>query len=229
VPSVAKRGRLPIELDDVFRRALAKRPEDRYGTCAEFVAALRGALDAAAGDTHTYAVAPPAVPVRTYARVGRGPLLAAALGAALVVAFLLGVALSGGTAPASRTDASARRSARHTAADPHVLNDRAWSLMQQGRYSAALPLLRRAVSGLRGTGPGDPAEGYANYNLGFTLLQLGSCAKAHGYLQRAQSLEPQRTEVADALAGVQRCLAPAPAPKEHEKHKPKKEHYKARH
>jgi Tfp pilus assembly protein PilF len=114
---------------------------------------------------------------------------------------------------------------RHTA-DPHVLNDHAWALMQQGRYSDALPLAKRAVIGLRGAGPADPAEGYANYNLGLTLLQLGSCAKARVYLQRAQRLEPQRPEVADALAGVERCLAPAPAKKEH---KPKKEHDKARH
>ncbi|KXO90348.1 hypothetical protein AXK56_09605 [Tsukamurella pulmonis] len=37
---------LPGHLDAVFRKALAKRPEDRYATCAEFVAGLRGELPA---------------------------------------------------------------------------------------------------------------------------------------------------------------------------------------
>ena len=82
--------------------------------------------------------------------------------------------------------------------------------MQQGRYSAALPLLRRAVRGLRGAGPADPVEGFANYNLGFTLLQLGSCSDARTYLERARGLEPQRSEVDNALAAVDQCLAPAP-------------------
>ncbi|GAB3130368.1 hypothetical protein GCM10027289_14770 [Tsukamurella serpentis] len=35
---------LPAHLDPVFRKALAKRPEDRYSSCAEFVAGLRGEL-----------------------------------------------------------------------------------------------------------------------------------------------------------------------------------------
>ena len=38
----ARNPSLPGHLDAVFRKALAKRPEDRYATCAEFVAGLRG-------------------------------------------------------------------------------------------------------------------------------------------------------------------------------------------
>lgn len=38
----ARNASLPGHLDAVFRKALAKRPEDRYATCAEFVAGLRG-------------------------------------------------------------------------------------------------------------------------------------------------------------------------------------------
>lgn len=38
----ARNPALPGHLDAVFRKALAKRPEDRYASCAEFVAGLRG-------------------------------------------------------------------------------------------------------------------------------------------------------------------------------------------
>ncbi len=42
-PKITSRNpSLPGHLDAVFRKALAKRPEDRYATCAEFVAGLRG-------------------------------------------------------------------------------------------------------------------------------------------------------------------------------------------
>ena len=38
------RPELPPEIDDVFRRVLAKRPEERYGSCREFVDAARMAM-----------------------------------------------------------------------------------------------------------------------------------------------------------------------------------------
>ena len=74
--------------------------------------------------------------------------------------------------------------------------------MQQGRYSEALPILEQAVPALRGAGPSDLAEGYVNYNLGYTLLQLGRCDEAKPYLDRAKTLEPDRTEVDAALEAV---------------------------
>jgi len=212
VPPVPRRSGLPATVDVVFERALAKRPEDRYDTCAEFVAALRAALDDDAGDTRVLAAAPT---TRPRGRTPRWPLLAAALGAVLVVAVLLGVALAGGGGkpkPVRHTQAPApkRPTVTHPAVpapvDPHALNDNAWSLMKQGRYSEALPLLRRAVRGLRGVGPADPAEGYANYNLGYTLLQLGGCAEAQTYLEKAQQLEPDRHEVHKALDDAHHCL-----------------------
>ena len=229
VPSVAQRGDLPANLDDVFRRALAKRPEDRYGTGAEFVAAMRAAFDAAAGGTRRHAVTPVAEPARSRQRPPRWPLLAAALGAALVVAVLVGVALSGTSPPPARRAQSSPPPTANQAADPHALNDRAWSLMQQGRYSTALPWLQRAVRGLHGTGPADPTEGFANYNLGYTLLQLDRCSEAMPYLEHARALEPQRTEVDSALAATRQCLDPAPPPKQHEKHEDKKGHHKGPH
>jgi hypothetical protein len=43
MPSVL-RPELPPQIDDVFRRVLAKRPDERYGSCREFVDAARVAL-----------------------------------------------------------------------------------------------------------------------------------------------------------------------------------------
>jgi len=82
--------------------------------------------------------------------------------------------------------------------------------MQQGRYSEALPLLQRAVEGLQGTGPADLAEGYANYNLGVTLVQLGECSEGQTYLERAKQLEPDRKEVDKALKDADHCLKGKP-------------------
>jgi TolA-binding protein len=104
------------------------------------------------------------------------------------------------------------------AAGPHTLNDQAWRLMQQGRYSEAEPLLEKAVAGLAGVGPADPAEGYANYNLGYTLVQLGRCSEGQTYLERAQTLEPDRKEVHKALDEAKHCVD------EQTKGKPKKPH-----
>ena len=71
--------------------------------------------------------------------------------------------------------------------------------MRQGDYAGALPLLQQAVQKLAGTGPRDLYEGYANYNLGYTLYKLGHCRQAVPYLQRAQQLEPDRKEPGQVL------------------------------
>jgi hypothetical protein len=77
--------------------------------------------------------------------------------------------------------------------------------MQGGNYNGALPLLQQAVRKLAGTGPADPYEGYANYNLGYTLWRLGRCSEAVTYLRRAEQLEPQRSEPTDIRRRAERC------------------------
>ena len=76
--------------------------------------------------------------------------------------------------------------------------------MQRGDYAAALRPLRQAVSLLRGAGPADPYEAYADYNLGYTLLQLGRCHAAIPPLQRASHLESSPL-VGRALAQASAC------------------------
>src|SRR5438874_3704229 len=57
-----------------------------------------------------------------------------------------------------------------------ALNEAGYSKMQAGDYVGALPLLQQAVAKLSGVGY--PNEAYANYNLGYTLLQLRRCDAA---------------------------------------------------
>jgi Flp pilus assembly protein TadD len=77
--------------------------------------------------------------------------------------------------------------------------------MKRGDWSSAVPLLQSAVRGLAGTGPADPYEAYANYNLGYTLVKLGRCSAALPFLHRADHLEPGNSDVHAALAAAGRC------------------------
>ena len=87
----------------------------------------------------------------------------------------------------------------------HSLNDQGYSRIQSGDYAGAVPLLQSAVQKLSGSGPTDPYEGYANYNLGSALYRLGRCSEAVPYLQRAEQLEPQRSEPHAIRQRAQRC------------------------
>ena len=96
VPSVCDTSDLPCELDPVFQRALAKTPDERYASCAEFVAALRAAVADAAGATRQITPVAAAAPPRTYPPPPRSSpwpalallLLAGAVGGVLAAYFL---------------------------------------------------------------------------------------------------------------------------------------------
>jgi eukaryotic-like serine/threonine-protein kinase len=240
VPSVCDLSDLPCELDPVFRKALAKDPRDRYESCAEFVAALRGSLADAAGATR--ALTPVAAPPPSYAPTARrrsaAPLLAlllllAVAGGGLAAYFLTRDNGKSGTAPPPQpkvttvlrtvTQATGQTTtvvqqvtttpqAATTAAAPapagssgHALNDAGYKRMQAGDYGGAVPLLQQAVRALSGTGPRDPYEAFANYNLGYSLLKLGRCTEAAPYLRTAARLEPWRHEPKDALKQARSC------------------------
>jgi predicted Ser/Thr protein kinase/tetratricopeptide (TPR) repeat protein len=228
IPAVSERGDLPPELDEVFRKALAKRPEDRYRSAAEFVAALRQAFDDAAGQTRALEAVAPTVPlVRSSRPMPLWPLILGGLVLAGIAGVILAAVLSrddskkpapavvktvtaqGTTIRQTVTTAAPTTAPTATAAAPsadgHSLNDRGFALMQSGDFQGALPLLQQAVQKLQGTGPGDPYEGYANYNLGYTLLQLGECDAAVTALQRADQLEPHNKQVRNALKRTKHC------------------------
>jgi tetratricopeptide (TPR) repeat protein len=214
----------PSELDPVFEKALAKNPDDRYGSCAEFVASLRHALEDAAGATRI--VAPP--PARYQPRRTRRGRLLPLLG--LLALFAIGGGIAAATlgrgtdkptalppvsvktvtqqgttvqqtvtvsAPPPTTSAPASSSG-------DALNAQAYELMKRGDFAGALPLLQQAVQALQGQND-DINTGYANFNLGVTLVQLGRCAEAVPYLETAKHLEPGRHEVHDAQKLAQKC------------------------
>jgi eukaryotic-like serine/threonine-protein kinase len=124
VPSVREYAPdLPwADLDAVFRRALAKNPAARYGSCLELVHDLRAAL--ARGETRTQVLAPAPAPVTATtarapapppppARRGRGPsaralALIGLLIAALVAGAALAAALAGGDGEQSGSRVSVR-------------------------------------------------------------------------------------------------------------------------
>jgi TolA-binding protein len=89
-------------------------------------------------------------------------------------------------------------------ASAHQLNDQGYALINRREYAQAVPLLRRAVARLRGAGPADPYEAYANYNLGYALLQLGQCRAAISPLTTANHLESARS-VDAALTRARHC------------------------
>ena len=234
IPAVSSVSDLPQEVDEVFRKALAKRPEDRYASAAEFVGALRHALDAAAGTTRSLGAVMPAPPTTATQAVHvrsapLWPLLLGGLAVAAVAGVILAVTLSSGgskepaaplvktvtapgttirrtvAAPAATTAPPTTTAAAAPSGDGHSSNDKGYALMQQGDFAGALPYLQRAVQQLQGVGPGDPYEGYANYNLGYTLLQLGRCDEARTYLERADQLEPHNKDVRRALKAADHC------------------------
>jgi hypothetical protein len=235
VPSIVARCKnLPYEVDGVFQRALAKDPEARYPSAADFVAALRDALAQAAGTTGR--IVPIGQPSGWGARRAAvvAALLLIAAGAGAVIAALVSgdhktaqqqVVTRRVTGPAGQVTTvheTITRQQTVTAPAPppppppappapvggsggHSLNDQGYRLIQQGNYAGALPLLQQAVQKLSGTGPGDPYEGYANYNLGYALYRSGRCSEAVPYFQRAIQLEPDRSEPRAYLSRAQRC------------------------
>jgi eukaryotic-like serine/threonine-protein kinase len=151
------------------------------------LAALGGVIAATvlANGSHNRRAAPPAVRTIVRTVTGRGQTLTTTVTTPTSVPATSIPA----TTPASGSGSS--------------LNDAGYAKMRAGDYQGALQLLQSAVRELNRAGY--PDEAYANYNLGFTLLQLGRCGEAVGPLTKAQQLEPQRPEPGQALARATAC------------------------
>ena len=70
--------------------------------------------------------------------------------------------------------------------DARTLNDAGFALVQAHQYARALPFLQKAV---RNAPVGSLTRGYATFNLGYTLLNLGRCQASLTSLQRALQIE----------------------------------------
>jgi tRNA A-37 threonylcarbamoyl transferase component Bud32 len=214
--------RLPQAVDTVLSRALAKRPEQRYDTCADFVADLRNAFSAAEQET---VISPFAAPARRRRRRAVVPIIAggtavALAGAALAFALTRGdgeprivtreVARTVPGTPVTVTEETTVTQEAPTSApsalpppppppppadgrSPEELNDAGFELMRAEDYDAALPLLEQSVAGLRGSGT--TYEAYASYNLAFTRLALGRCDGVVELLDRSAQVQGERGEI----------------------------------
>jgi serine/threonine protein kinase len=208
IPALSEEGDFPSEVDAVFRRALAKEPAERYRTAGDFVSHLRAALHGSPAPTQVLAVI----------RERRRWPIPALVGGALIALALTGAGLAAvltqddepsanevtitRTAPGTTIKETVTEEATTTTAtpppppppplpppsggNPVELTDRATALMRDGRYEEALRLARQALSQLEGSG--ETYEGYANYNVGRSLVELGRCEEALPYLDRREQL-----------------------------------------
>jgi tetratricopeptide (TPR) repeat protein len=205
IPSVSASSGLPAELDPVFERALAKEPSQRFASAADFVAALREALSAAAGSTRL--LAPAGAPRRAFPVV---PLVAALLGAAALAGLGVAAILARddeNTTPSVVTRTLPGTTVQQTvttapepppappppAADGVALTDEATRLLRERDYAGAERVARQAVAALAGSG--ELYEAYAEYDLGAALAGLGRCDEALEHLDRSEQLQGERKEI----------------------------------
>jgi hypothetical protein len=112
---------------------------------------------------------------------------------------------SASTEPAT-TEAATTETVVEPADDGIALNNEGFALMQAGRYASALPVLRRAVVALNGSGV--VTEAYASYNLAFSRFAVGRCDGISGLLDRSERIQGKRAEIDELRREWERrCLA----------------------
>ena len=218
VPSASQRARnIPPQVDAVLRRALAKRPEDRYGSCTEFVSELRAAYSSSAGTTRII------VPTPTRPRRASRPLAVALLPlavAGVAAAFLATHSGHDAAQPAQRVTitehgttvretvtaqappATVTQPGRPPPPPPPAptgnpataLAQQGYRRLQAGDATGARPLLERAALQLRGTGSLE--EAYNDYNLAVALARTDGCTtRVLQLLDTSEAIQGHRSEI----------------------------------
>jgi hypothetical protein len=232
-PSEQRPG-LPPAIDPVFARALAIPPERRQESATAFSGELQAAM--ARGATATAPVEPEVRSDPRRAGVLAG-VAAIVIVAAAVAAAAAGVFGSGGdgrpsepaAAQAPATTAEVRtvtepgpattvvRTAPAPAAAPaktpkapsfekaQRMTDDAWKEITRGRPDKAVRLMERAVPVLAGSG--DRYEGYAYYNLGRGLLDLGECQEAIPHLEASLAQPGSQAQLSERAEMLDRARA----------------------
>jgi eukaryotic-like serine/threonine-protein kinase len=226
VPPASERGvGLSRDVDDVFERALAKDPRDRYRTAGDFVDALAVAL--AGRQTEPTRVLAPPVPVerteprrRSRAWIPLLLLLAAAgIGAALLAAAVTGNDDTTPTQPKAKritiTQTTQGQTVRQTVTvqpPPPTPPPTPTPTPAVGSIGEARALTDDATRALRAgqyaqaaslaeraltrlRGSGDIYEAYAYYDAGAAYAALGQCDKALDYLDRSEAIQGKRKEI----------------------------------
>jgi serine/threonine protein kinase/DNA-binding beta-propeller fold protein YncE len=115
-PVTSRRPDLPVELDDVFAKALAKPVENRYLSCTDFAEALRAALGIRPYDSGPGSIPSMQHPPTQVVTAGEGPTVAASSGPR--TADAAGVAGAVGREPSlSDTAVTQRSDGRETSPD----------------------------------------------------------------------------------------------------------------
>jgi protein kinase-like protein len=188
---------VPPALEHVIAKALSKSPLDRYASTGEFVNAARAA--AAERRVHRRRLAVSLSLLALSALIGG--VVALAVRAA---AFGGDPAVQAPAPPPARQPQETLEQLLLRSDDGGTLNDVAYSLLVAHEYERALPFAQKAVQKVE---PGTLTQGYANFNLGYTLFRLGRCAESVPRMKKALGLEPsvQRPYIRLRIKQAERC------------------------
>jgi hypothetical protein len=191
---------LPTALDAVFARGLAKRPAERYASCAALVADLRDALARHEVTTATVVARPPVQSSPPVARHASRPRGAAVL---LAVVGLLG---AGAALAWALTGVGEESRGSTVVLTQTVAGDESTVVVTQ---TVEGETIERTVTEGDGGPPPEPAgdDGVALNDRGFELLQAGSVEAALPVLEAAVAALSGSSSIAEAYASYNLAVA----------------------
>jgi eukaryotic-like serine/threonine-protein kinase len=215
----------PLAAAAVLRDGLARDPQRRPRSAGELIDGLSAALTGDGAPVRVDPEATTALPARPRTAGGwsRRRTTLAAGAAAVVGALIAAIALGGGSDDGKRIAKVKTRTQTVTtnpkrpppaplsgAALGAQLNDQGYSLIQQGQYEEAIPILQRAVDAFP-DGTSDITYAYALYNLGHALRLAGQPQDAIPILEQRLQFRDQTGVVSRELALAQEAAGVAPS------------------